>query len=211
MKSIQAFFVRPDLSIKGRLCAIFLFVIAVSGCASALPGAEQAANNLESILKEADAEVAGGRADKAIALLNQAAKDHPTNAAPWLQMAHIWFEKGNYPSSILAANEVLQRDAANQAAKSLLVVAGLRVAADAVNGLRPNGPVSTNTRVEAENLTQSLRSALGEKELVPPADVSAANSAARIKTKARAKPMPATVAKRSNPDTGTTDPFKSLK
>lgn len=195
---------------KRRVCAALLAVAVLAGCASTGPGTdEQAANNLESVLKEADAEMAGGRHDKALAILQQAAKDHPTNAAPWVQMAHIWFGKENYPSSILAASEALQRDAANQAAKSLLVVAGLRVSADAVNGLRPNGPVSTNTRVEAEQLTQSLRSALGEKELVPSAEAKPAHPAAR--PKAKAKSASAAVARRGTSNAGAVDPFKSLK
>lgn len=192
-------------------CIAFFLVLALGGCATAVPEAEQAAN-LEAVLKEADAEKTAGRHEKAIELLTQATKDHPASATPWLQMGHIWFEKENYPSSILAANEALQRDTANQAAKSLLVVAGLRVAADAVNGLRPNGPVGTNTRVEAENLTQSLRSALGEKELVPSADARPAKPAARTKPRtAAARPVPARVAGRTAPDADATDPFKSLK
>lgn len=209
MNLTEFLFLQTRQVIQRRLVAGLFSLVALAGCATTAPGGEQAAINLEAVLKEADAEIAGGRHDKALAILQQAAKDHPASAAPWLQMAHIWFDKGNYPSSILSATEALQRDATSQPAKSLLVVAGLRVSADAVNGLRPNGPVSTNTRVEAEHLTQSLRDALGEKELVPAANAKSANPAAR--PKARAKSVPVPVARRGTADTGATDPFKSLK
>lgn len=209
MKLTKLLFAPLGRFIDWRAYAALFLVVALAGCASTAPGGDQAANNLEAALKDADAELAGGRHDKAIAILEQAAKDHPTHAAPWLQIAHIWFGKENYPSSILAATEALQRDAANQAAKSLLVVAGLRVSADAVNGLRPNGPMSANARVEAEHLTQSLRNALGEKELVPSADTKSVNPAAR--PKAKAKPAPVPVVRRTASGTGAMDPFKSLK
>jgi tetratricopeptide (TPR) repeat protein len=135
-------------------------------------------------MTQADSELGKGRRDQAIALLNQAAKESPTNVAPWLKIANIWFDEGNYPSSILAANEVLARDASNQEAKSLLVVSGLRVAAKAVQGLVPHNPVNPNARQEAENLTKSLRLALGEKVLVPAEAEKPANPAQRQRKKA---------------------------
>jgi len=184
----------------------------LAGCAVTAPSAEQAANSLELALKEAEGEVAAGRHEKALALLDQAAKDHPTSGVPWLQIARIWFDKGSYSSSIVAANEVLQRDATNQAAKSMLVVGGFRDTADSVNGLRPGGPVGANTRLEAENLTQSLRAALGEKELVPTAEIKQSTAAPRPKAKAGAKAgAVATPVARRNTSEGGADPFKSLK
>lgn len=209
MKLTEFVFAAPGQAITRRLCAAFFFAVALAGCASTGPSGEQAASNLESALKEADAEIAGGQHDKALAILQQAAKEHPTSATPWLQIAHIWFDKGNYPSSILAASEALQRDAASQSAKSLLVVAGLRVSAEAVNGLRPNGPVSVNTRAEAEHLTQSLRNALGEKELVPSADEKSAKPFTRSRSKA--KPVRVPVVRPATSNAAATDPFKSLK
>lgn len=139
----------------------------LGGCASTTTVGSDGQPSIEPLLAQADTEMGKGRRDQAIALLNQAAKESPTNVSPWLKIANIWFDDGNYASSILAANEVLARDANNQEAKSLLVVSGLRVAAKAVQGLVPHNPVNPNARQEAENLTKSLRQALGEKVLVP--------------------------------------------
>lgn len=189
------------------LCFAFL-----SGCATTGADANATKNDIEILLKEAEAEINAGQQDKAMALLNNAAKQNPTNTLPWIKIANIWFEKGNYPSSILAANEALQRDVSNQEAKSLLVVAGLRVAAGAVSGLRPSGAVNMSTRIEAENLTNSLRGALGEKILVPPTEGKSANSSSRFKPKLKTASVPTAVAtQKPNLGADSSDPFKSLK
>lgn len=186
-----------------------LCLLLVGGCATTT-NPERAQAQLESLTKEADAELAKGQRDKAVALLNQAAKEHPTSMVPWLKMANISFEDGNYPATIQAANEVLQRDAANQEAKSLLVVAGLRVAANSVAGLRSPNSVNSNVRAEAENLTNSLRAVLGEKVLVPApaADGRPGAHAAQRKSKPAAAQR---ASAQANNSAGSADPFKSLK
>lgn len=167
-----------------RFLAIAAFgMLLLSGCASTATVGADGHPSIEPLMSQADSELAKGRRDQAIALLNQAAKESPTNAAPWLKMANIWFDDANYPSSILAANEVLARDDGNQEAKSLLVVAGLRIAAKAVQGLVPHNPVNPNARQEAENLTKSLRLALGEKVLVPADSDKSAAPAQRVRKK----------------------------
>ncbi|WP_147375755.1 hypothetical protein [Noviherbaspirillum cavernae] len=135
---------------------------------------------------------------------------------PWLKIANIWFDAANYPSSILAANEVLQREPANQEAKSLLVVAGLRVAAGAVGGLRSPNAVNPSARLEAENLTNSLRNVLGEKALVPAVVPETKQPAPPVRSrplraKASIAPVPNAAATNVNSSKGSADPFKSLK
>lgn len=199
--------------VVGLVMAIAVTLI-MSGCAAPGQGLGYAQGNLDSLIASADTEVENGRTAEAIALLDQAAKEHPTSMVPWLRMADIWFEAGNYPSSIMAANEVLQRDADNQDAKSLLVVAGLRVAASAVSGLRPNGAVGTATRVEAEDLTNSLRGMLGEKILVPAptAATSGRRYVPRRQTAAVAVPERAASPEPArSPRAAALDPFRSLK
>ncbi len=161
----------------------------LSGCATTGTVGADGQPSIEPLMTQAESELGKGRRDQAIALLNQAAKESPTNVAPWLKIANIWFDEGNYPSSILAANEVLARDGDNQEAKSLLVVAGLRVAAKAVQGLVPHNPVNPNARQEAENLTKSLRLALGEKVLVP-ADADKPAPAPRARKRAAVRSAP---------------------
>jgi hypothetical protein len=140
----------------------------ITACATPGPSTEEERRaSLGTLIKQADSELAKGKNEQSIALLNQAAKENPTSMLPWLKMSNIWFNAGNYPSAILTANEVLQRESENQEAKSILVVAGLRVAAGAITGLIQPNPVNSSARVEAENLTKALRVALGEKVLVP--------------------------------------------
>ncbi len=200
----------------GGLCisAIVLSASFLIGCATTGVGGN-AKVNVDLLYKDIDAELARGQNEKAIALLNQAAKESPTSMVPWLKMANIWFETGNYPSAILAASEVLQRDAANQDAKSLLVVAGLRVAAGAVTGLLPNGAVNLSARVEAENLTNSLRGVLGEKILVPGPNGEARPTGYTPRSKPRASTSTNTgfhsAGAQSNSSASSLDPFKSLK
>lgn len=196
------------------LGAPMLCIALLTGCATT-ENAEQSQTQLESLFKEADAQLSKGQREKAIALLNQAAKEYPTSMVPWLKMANIWFDTGNYPSAILSANEVLQRDAGNQEAKGLLVVSGLRVAANAVSGLRSGKSVNSNMRVEAENLTNSLRTVLGEKVLVPAPAADARSAAHSAHSKSRpvssAAPHAAPAAAQAAASTGSADPFKALK
>lgn len=206
------------------LCVLLACASFLTACGTTNGGSSTSQSNLESLSREADAELAKGQREKAIALLTQAAKENPTSMVPWLKMANIWFEAGNYPSSILAANEVLQRDAGNQEAKSLLVVSGLRVAAGAVTGLRSASSVNSSARVEAENLTNSLRTVLGEAVLVPtPAEGTPPVPPGRAKSASQPKSNSGSVvsspkaakgvkaAAKSSSDAGGADPFKSLK
>ncbi len=152
---------------RGFCCALAFSALLLSGCAAISLHSTHAYGGPETLIDQAESALEKGRQEHAIALLNQAARENPTSTAPWLRIANIWFDEGNYASTILAANEVLARDPGNHEAKSLLVVSGLRVAASAVHGLVPRGPVNPGARQEAENLTKSLRLALGEPVLVP--------------------------------------------
>jgi tetratricopeptide (TPR) repeat protein len=205
--------------------AAVLVCFAIAGCSTtSTNGDADARASLDTLIKQADNELVNGRSEQSIALLNQAAKENPTSMRPWLKMSNIWFNAGNYPSAILTANEVLKREAENQEAKSILVVAGLRVAAGAITGLMQQNPVNSSARVEAENLTKALRTALGEKVLVPAnaADTAAApapaahhyrHAAAAKRTSPANNEAPVASA---SPSTNTSssngsDPFKSLK
>ena len=181
----------------------------LAGCATTT-NPEKAQAQLEALTKEADSELSNGQRDKAFALLKQAAKENPTSELPWLKMAKISFDESDYPATIQAANEVLQRDAANQEAKSLLVVSGLRVASNSVAGLRTLNAVNSNVRVEAENLTNSLRAVLGEKVLVP-APAAENHPAARVPQRKTRRVAAARSSVRAQAAAEPADPFKSLK
>ena len=196
----------------------------LAGCASTSPNSANDKAGMDSSIAAAETELAKGKREQAVALLTEAAQANPTSTTPWLKIANVWFEAGNYPSSILAANEVLQRDPSSQEAKSLLVVAGLRVAAGAVSGLRPSGNIGVNVRTDAENLTNSLRDVLGEKVLVPgqpvemkPAIAPRPKSNARLRPRAAVNPSVApsgsagATTNATSTRSASTDPFKALK
>jgi hypothetical protein len=210
---------------RSRIAALSICLTVLAGCANPLPNGATDKAGLESMLAAAETELAKGKREQAVVLLTEAAQVNPTSTVPWMKIANVWFEAGNYPSSILAANEVLQRDPSSQEAKSLLVVAGLRVAASAVSGLRPSGNIGVNVRTDAENLTNSLRDVLGEKVLVPgqPAE---AKPVAVARPKSRAHPRPratvnhpvapgssagAATSATTSARSSSTDPFKALK
>jgi tetratricopeptide (TPR) repeat protein len=203
---------------SGQLGTLLLCLSLLAGCATTyVPegDTERVKAAIELLNKDADAELANGNREKAVTLLTQAAKQDSANVDPWLKIADIRFAAGDYPASVLAANEVLQRDAVNQKAKSILVVAGLRIAAGAVNGLKQTGAIATSERVQAQNLTNALRDILGEKVLVPAmAPVAEEKPAARPQRRA-ARAHHAVIssapAKTTTANTASADPFKSLK
>lgn len=167
----------------------------------------------QEMLAQAEGALAGGAREKALSLLDQAGKEDPTAKEPWMKMANIHFAAGNYPAAVLAANEAVQRDPEDQDAKGILVVAGLRIAAQGVVGLRSKSLVNADSRAQAEQLTQSLRNILGEAVLVPPPDEAEKVPEAKARVAPRSRPAP--VARRpaatTSAPSGNGDPFRSLK
>lgn len=202
-----------------RTLSTALFVASISlfaGCAS-----QNVAMNKEEFgmaMKEAsvkvDALVAKGGEDDAIVILRDLAKRNPDRHEPWARIAKIQFDAGNYSEAIVSAEEVLQRDSTDRAAKSIRAVAGLRVAAQSLADLRNDVDLKGNARSDATALAGVMRETLGEEVLVPPAELEArkkreAAAAARAK-----RPRSAVVAKPATQPTAATsggDPFGALK
>lgn len=97
----------------------------------------------------------------------KAAQAYPTSKEPWLKLAEGYFDAADYGNTILSAQEVLQRDAADKVAASLLAVSGLRVSTAALASLRQGQDLNGDTRRQAEDVVKSLREVLGEPVLVP--------------------------------------------
>jgi hypothetical protein len=100
-------------------------------------------------------------------IYRKAAQAYPTSKEPWLKLAEGYFEAADYGNAILAAQEVLQRDAADKVGTSLLAVSGLRVSTAALASLRQGQNLNADTRRQAEDVVKSLRDVLGEPVLVP--------------------------------------------
>lgn len=144
------------------MCCMFAAGCATTSNKPATP------EQMQETMAQANASAQSGEYDKALQLLDKAAKDSPAAKDPWLRTAQIHFDQGKYGPAIVAAQEVLQRDPNDRTAKSILAVAGLRVSVKALGDLRSENGLSGSTRTEAQALTTSLREALGESTLVPP-------------------------------------------
>lgn len=97
----------------------------------------------------------------------EAALLYPTSKLPWLKIAQMQFESNNYGEAIVAAQQVVARDATDKVATSILSVSGLRIATKAVADLTKNQALVGSIRTEARQLADVLRESLGENVLVP--------------------------------------------
>ena len=152
-------------------------VCAMAGCANAPRGAAAQAepvtvagqivpDRIASTIAAADKAQKEGRTERALDILDDAARLEPSSKLPWLRRAQIHFEARQYGQAIQSAQEVLQRDATDLTAKSILAVSGLRVSADALDQLRKVNEVNGSARAEAESVARLIRDALGEPILV---------------------------------------------
>jgi hypothetical protein len=127
--------------------------------------------SLEALLADASKAKLEGSVSKERETYRAAAAAYPTRKEPWGKLAESYFEVSDYGNAILAAQEVLQRDAADPVATSMLAVSGLRVSTTALAALRQQQSLRSDTRAQAEEIVKSLREVLGESVLVPSAVV----------------------------------------
>ncbi len=141
--------------------------VLLSACASA-PKVETAPPPppYEQLLEDGRQAHKSGNAQQAIALWQQAAKQNPSAKEPWLRMAQLHFDAGDYGRAITDAQEAMQRDGNDAVANGLLAVSGLRVSSSALARMQADA-LSGSTRGEAESLAKTLRELLGAPVLVP--------------------------------------------
>lgn len=208
-----------------KSCVTAAIVIFLSGCT-----ATQNANTkpLDQLMTDSNKALTEGKTDKAMETLDTAAKENPTSALPWVKQAQIYFDQGNYPASIQAADEAMKRDAENKDAKALAVVASLRVAVQAVSDMNKDSNLRGSKRSEAERLATALRETLNQDVLVPldakakPGATSQSASSKHTTTtrhKASAAEKPAATATQATPkpaadtsgSSGSANPFGALR
>jgi hypothetical protein len=160
-------------------------------------------------IAKADVAYKTNQADKATALLKEAAVAYPDDKMPWLRIAQAKFDSGNYIEAIVNAQQVLNRDAKDQVAKSIIVVSGLRLSTKALADLRTQNEISGSLRNEAQDLAKILRENLGESVLVSKhhKPVSHKKTNVQAENKEAAAQKSATAVKSS--DSG--NPFGALK
>ncbi len=190
------------------LAAAFLF----AACATPPAPAPQPAPKppLTQVLSEADAAARAGQYDKAYALLQQGGSAYPADKAPWLQMAQMKFDRGQYGDAISHALEALERDPDDKVANSIVAVGGLRLSGKALADLSRQNNLNGSLRSEAQELAKLLRASIGEEVLVPPARRPAA-AGKRAAGSAAASPSPAPSPALAPAAKGAADPFSGLK
>ena len=193
--------------LPGLVCAALL-----AACAATGPGAVgvKSGAGIAPALADADTALKAGRTDQAFALLKSAGAAYPSDKAPWLRMAQLRFDAGNYGEAIVNALEALERDPDDMLAHSIVAVSGLRVSSKALADLTQKNNLSGTVRTEAQDLAKLLRTSLGEDVLVPGAGKNTARAAPAKKSAVAAVPAPA-AASAAKAVSGGSDPFGALK
>lgn len=182
-------------------------------------------NGGDQLLREAQEALRSGAKVRAQKLFEDASKSSPADKKPWVNLAQLHFDEGNYAQAITAGQEVLARDAKDQVARSIVLVSSLRVAAKSLAEMRELNQWTGDARAEAKKVASMLRENLGEEILVPAINSSNEGDEKRaIKPKPKPKPKPASVSPHSSdnasarinsapaaPPTGRSDPFGSLR
>ena len=174
-----------------RYLATMLCIASVSGCAS-LAGNPTVGSG-DQLLQEAQEALRSGAKSRAQKLFEDASKTNPADKKPWVNLAQMHFDEGNYAQAITAGQEVLARDSKDQVARSIVLVSSLRVAAKSLAEMRELNQWTGDARAEAKKVASILRENLGEEVLVP--DINANNDederkAVKIKPKPKPKPRP---------------------
>lgn len=157
---------KERLSVK--LSGVVLVCGVIAGCATQGNTTAPTPEAFNKQLADADTVAKGGDQDRAISLYQQLSKTDPTREEPWSRIAQIQFTQGHYGQAIVAAQEALQRDQTDRQAKSVLAVAGLRVATQSLGELRQDASLAGDAKSDAQTLAKQLRDTLGEATLFPP-------------------------------------------
>ena len=131
----------------------------MAGCASEppLPPSVKAPVTVASLMGEAEAALNLGKPELGVQLFKSAALAFPAEKAPRLRAAQVQFDCHNYGDAITQAQEVLDRDADDQLAHSIIAVSGLRVSSRALTELAAKNNITGPVRAEAQDLVKMLR------------------------------------------------------
>jgi hypothetical protein len=197
-----------------RAALIGVTVSALVGCATMPSGLDPAQVKdlpLETVMQGVESVAAGGDKQKALALLEAATKANPTASKPWLKMAQMHFEAGNYPAAVVAAEEASKREPGSTEAKSIALVSSLRVAVKYVSDMRVGEKLQGGVRSDAEHLAHKLRETLGEQVLVPTPKAEPPEPRRRASRSARPRATAPAPPPSTEPKSGSANPFGSLK
>ena len=153
----------PLLTLSACVCLL-------AGCATdtVAPAAPAAPPTLARLVSDADTASAAGQYDKAYALLKSGTLAYPADKTPWLRMAQLRYDRGQYSDAIGSAVEVLRRDPDDKQANGLVALSGLRLSTKALADLTRKNNVSAPLRTEARDLARLLRANLGDEVAAAP-------------------------------------------
>lgn len=150
--------------LAARLVPLAGALALLAGCATTMP---QSDAEYTQAIAAAQRTFTQSGPDQAVASFEEIARRNPTRGEPWAYVARIQFDQEKYGQAIVAADEALSREPENTVAKSVRVVAGMRVALRSLADLRADSRLASTTRGEALVLANSLREALGQDDLFP--------------------------------------------
>jgi len=192
-----------------------MLVSALAACASAPK--KPVVGSFDTTMANAEAQVATVGADASIKAFEDAAKADPTRKEPWVRIAQLQFDRGNYARAIVAAEEVLQRDPDDLVADGVLTVAGFRVANQSLQRLQGRGALASDTaRKEAQTLADTLRSTMGDSVLAVEKPKPRPRAATRASSRRQAAPAAAPSAPAATPAPArqtrgdNADPFQNI-
>ncbi|KAB8064116.1 hypothetical protein [Janthinobacterium violaceinigrum] len=166
-----------------------------------------AAPTLAQVMSDADAAARAGQYERAMTLLKGGGNSYPADKAPWLQMAQMKFDRGQYGDAIGHALEALERDPDDKVANSIVAVSGLRLSGKALADLSRQNNLNGSLRSEAQDLAKLLRASIGEDVLLPPPAKRPAAAGKRAATSSSGTPA----AKGAASPGSAADPFSGLK
>jgi tetratricopeptide (TPR) repeat protein len=169
-------------------------MLTLTACGGSQAVKKNTAPPYEQSMSQAEAYLRNGSKEQALTLYQEATRANPAIKDPWLKMAQIHFDRGNYGAAVVAAEEVLKRSPADANADSILTVSGLRIAVQSLTRLRSQTGSSASqgqARVDAEILARKLRETLGDRVLVPRPAVAARPVAPKPKPKPAVAPVAA--------------------
>ena len=197
---------KPAITLSRFTCLAGALLLAACATTEAPAPRKPAAPTLAQVMSEADAAARAGQYERAMTLLKGGGTSYPADKAPWLQMAQMKFDRGQYGDAIGDALEALERDPDDKVANSIVAVSGLRLSGKALAELSRQNNLNGSLRSEAQELAKLLRASIGEDVLVPPARRPAAAG-----KRAAGSGAPAAAAKGAASPGGTADPFSGLK
>jgi hypothetical protein len=157
-------------------------------------------------MAQAEASIRAQDVISAKASFRKAADADATAKEPWRRLAELDFNAQDYGTAITEAQEVLKRDPMDTTAQSVLTVAGLRVALDALGMIHRESDPKGPAHLEAAKVAQKLRETLGQDLLSPPKKKKKARRAPGIPLDESPRPS---VPAASPPASG--DPFSALR